>query len=59
MPGSGHFLLGAFGRGAVWAVALPLLGLLLLSTMSLLGVLAVTVVALVGRIAPARRSTRH
>jgi len=26
MPGVGHFVLGAFGRGAIWAVGIPVLG---------------------------------
>ena len=57
MPGAGHFLLGAFRRGAAWAVGLPLLGLLLLfaAPVSLLIVSAVIglVVGVVGRVATA------
>jgi signal peptidase I len=62
MPGAGHFLLGAFRRGAAWAVGLAVLGLLLLfaTPVSLLIVSALigVVVGLVGRVATAIDTVR-
>jgi signal peptidase I len=59
VPGAGHFLLGAFRRGAAWAVGLAVLGMSLLfaTTVSLLALVAV-VVALLGHIATALDTAR-
>jgi hypothetical protein len=57
MRGAGHFLLGAFRRGAAWAVGLPLLGLLLLfatpAPLVIVSMLIVGLVSLAGRVATA------
>lgn len=59
VPGAGHFLLGAFRRGAAWAAGLAVLGLSLLfaTTVSLLALVAV-VVAVLGHVATALDTAR-
>jgi signal peptidase I len=58
-PGAGHFLLGAFRRGAAWAVGLAVLGLALLfaTPVSLLTPVAVAI-GLFGRVATAIDAAR-
>ena len=54
LPGAGHFLLGAFRRGVVWAVGLVLVGLLLLFAAPVSITIVTNLVAgVLGRIAAA------
>ena len=54
LPGAGHCLVGAFGRGVVWAFCLPILQLLLLYTVPIAATIGTQfVVTIVGRIAAA------
>ena len=61
-PGAGHFLLGAFRRGAAWTVGLAILGLLLLvatpGSLLIVSVMIAVVVGLVARVATAIDTAR-